>query len=274
MLSLQFIREHPDDVRDGARRKGEPAPVDEILRLDTQARTLRAAVEEARFEQKQASKEIRGAPSDEQRVGLEALKRRIQEGEGELAELDARIAALLLEVPNPPHESVPEGRDASDNIVLRTWGEPPRFDFEPQPHYELGDRLGMFDFERAAKLSGSRFAVLRGDGARLQRALTSFMIDIATTEHGYAEVAPPYLVRREVMVGTAQLPKFEDQAYHVEGDMFLIPTAEVPMTFLYSSEILDGTALPLSHVGLTPCWRQEAGAAGKDTRGYIRLHQF
>ncbi|MFN2581690.1 MAG: serine--tRNA ligase [Candidatus Dormibacteria bacterium] len=274
MLPLQRIRDDPQSVRDGAHRKGESAPVDEILRLDGDARRLRTAVEEARAEQRRASKDIRGAPTDEQRVHLEGLKRRIQQSEGELAELDARIGALLLEVPNPPHQSVPDGVDERDNVVVRTWGEAPRFDFTPLPHYDLGDRLGIFDFERAAKVAGSRFAVLRGDGARLQRALTSFMLDVATSEHGYSEVSPPYLVRRDAMIGTAQLPKFEDEAYHADDDMFLIPTAEVPITNLYAGEILDGAELPIAHVGFTPCWRREAGAAGKDTRGYLRLHQF
>ena len=274
MLSLQRIREDPESVREGARRKGESAPVDEILALDESARALRASVEGARAEQKRASRELRGAPSDEQRAQLDALKQRIQAEEADLAELEARIATLLLEVPNVPHESVPIGRDESDNVVVRTWGEPPQFDFTPLPHYELGERLGIFDFERAAKLSGSRFVILRGDGARLQRALTAYMLELATTEHGYTEIAPPYLVRRDAMVGTAQLPKFEDDAYHTEDDLFLIPTAEVPITNLYAGEILDGGDLPLRYVGFTPCWRREAGAAGKDTRGYIRLHQF
>ena len=274
MLPLQRIREDPESVREGARRKGESAPVDEILALDERARALRASVERARAEQKRASRELRGAPTDEQRAQLDALKQRMQAEEADLAELDARVATLLLEVPNVPHESVPIGRDESDNVVVRTWGEPPQFDFTPLPHYELGEQLGIFDFERAAKLSGSRFVILRGDGARLQRALTSYMLDLATTEHGYTEIAPPYLVRREAMVGTAQLPKFEDDAYHTEDDLFLIPTAEVPITNLHSGEILDGADLPLRYVGFTPCWRREAGAAGKDTRGYVRLHQF
>ena len=274
MLPLQRIRDDPEGVREGARRKGESAPVDEILALDERARALRASVESARAEQKRASRELRGAPTDEQRAALDALKQRIQAEEADLAELESRIATLLLEVPNVPHESVPIGRNESDNVVVRTWGEPPQFDFEPLPHYELGERLGIFDFERAAKLSGSRFVILRGDGARLQRALTTYMLEVATSDHGYAEIAPPYLVRRDAMVGTAQLPKFEDDAYHTEDDLFLIPTAEVPITNLYSGEILDGAELPLTFVGFTPCWRREAGAAGKDTRGYIRLHQF
>lgn len=274
MLPLQRIRDDPESVRDGARRKGEAAPVDEILALDERARALRGSVEAGRAEQRRASKQIRSAPTEEQRRELDELKRRIQHDEAELAELETRVQALLLEVPNPPHESVPVGRDASDNVVVRTWGEPRRFDFEPLPHYDLGERLGIFDFERAAKLSGSRFALLRGDGARLQRALTTYMLELATQEHGYTEVSPPYLVRRAAMVGTGQLPKFEDDAYHTEDDLFLIPTAEVPVTNLYDDEILDGALLPIRHVAFTPCWRREAGAAGKDTRGYIRLHQF
>ena len=274
MLPLPRIRENPESVREGARRKGESAPVDEILALDERARALRASVEGARAEQKRTSRELRGAPTDEQRAQLDALKQRVQAEDADLAELETRVATLLLEVPNVPHDSVPIGRDESDNVVVRTWGEPPEFDFTPLPHYELGERLGIFDFERAAKLSGSRFAILRGDGARLQRALTAYMLELATTEHGYTEIAPPYLVRREAMVGTAQLPKFEDDAYHTEDDLFLIPTAEVPITNLYAGEILDGADLPLRYVGFTPCWRREAGAAGKDTRGYVRLHQF
>jgi seryl-tRNA synthetase len=273
MLPLQRIRDDPDAVREGARRKGEAAPVDELLELDAQARALRTAVEQARAEQRAASATVRGAPSPEQRVSLSALKQRLQDDEVRLAELDQRVETLLLEIPNPPHQSVPDGGGPEDNVVARTWGVPRVFDFDALPHYELGERLGIFDFERAAKISGSRFVVLRGDGARLQRALTSFMLDVAR-EHGYTEVAPPYLVRREAMVGTAQLPKFEDQAYHADDGLFLIPTAEVPVTYLYAGEILEAAHLPIAHVACTPCWRREAGAAGKDTRGYIRLHQF
>jgi seryl-tRNA synthetase len=273
MLQLQRIRDDPDAVREGASRKGETAPIDELLELDAQARALRTAVEQARAEQRAASATMRGVPSPEQRASLSALKQRIQDEEVRLAELDQRVETLLLEIPNPPHPSVPDGTGPEDNVVARTWGAPPVFDFDALPHYELGERLGIFDFERAAKISGSRFVVLRGDGARLQRALTSFMLDVAR-EHGYTEVAPPYLVRREAMVGTAQLPKFEDEAYHADDGLFLIPTAEVPVTNLYAGEILEAAHLPIAHVACTPCWRREAGAAGKDTRGYVRLHQF
>lgn len=274
MIPLQRLRENPDLIREGARLKGEDAPIDEILELDAAARRLRTEVEGMRAAQKQASSGIRGAPDGAQREALAALKQRIQAGEVELAALDARIEDLLLHVPNPPHETVPFGTSEADNVVVRSWGTPAQFDFEPRSHYDVGEALGLFDFERAAKLSGARFAVLRGDGARLQRALGTLFLDIATLEHGYTEVAPPYLVRRESMVGAAQLPKFEDQAYKTDDDLFLIPTAEVPVTNLYREEILDGALLPIAHAALTPCWRREAGAAGKDTRGYIRLHQF
>jgi seryl-tRNA synthetase len=198
----------------------------------------------------------------------------VQSLEGELSQLDAQIATLLLYVPNPPHDSVPVGETDADNVTVRTWGTRPSFDFEPRPHYEIGERLGLFDFERAAKLSGARFAILRGPGARLHRALGLWFLDVATLRNGYIEIAPPYLVRREAMVGAAQLPKFEDDAYHSDDDTFLIPTAEVPVTNLYREEILDGEQLPIRHVAYTPCFRREAGAAGKDTRGFIRMHQF
>jgi seryl-tRNA synthetase len=274
VIPLARLREDPDAIREGARLKGEEAPIDQILELDAQARRLRTEVETLRAEQKRASSGIRGAPAAEQRTALGELKQRIHAGETELAVLEGRVDDLLLYVPNPPHESVPHGKDDADNVVVRTWGDPAQFDFDPRTHYEIGEALGIFDFERAAKISGARFAVLRGDGARLQRALSTFFLDVATTEHGYTEIAPPYLVRRSAMVGAGQLPKFEDDAYKTDDDLFLIPTAEVPVTNLYRDEILDGALLPIAHVAFTPCWRREAGAAGKDTRGYIRMHQF
>ncbi|HXA28113.1 MAG TPA: serine--tRNA ligase [Candidatus Angelobacter sp.] len=273
MIPLQRIRDDPDAIRRGAQLKGEDAPVDEILALDAQARTLRAEAERLQAERNAAAKQIKGKPSDEQRERMQQLRQRVQELEAQLTELDAQIENLLLYVPNPPHESVPAGKGDEDNVTVRSWGEPKRFDFEPRPHYELGETLGMFDFERAAKISGARFALLRGQGPRLQRALALWFLDQAA-QRGYEEVAPPYLVRREAMVGTANLPKFEDEAFHADDDLFLIPTAEVPLTNLYREEILDAAQLPIKHVAWTPCWRSEAGAAGKDTRGYIRMRQF
>jgi len=232
-------------------------------------------MENARAEQRRASAQIRGTVGDEQRAALGALKARIQEDEARLSDLDARINELLLTVPNPPHDSVPYGEGDVDNVTVRTWGSKPTFDgFTPRTHYDLGEALGIFDFERAAKMSGARFAVLRGEGARLQRALITFMLDIATREHGYTEIAPPYLVRREAMVGTANLPDKEGMAYQTDDDLFLVPTAEVPVTNLYRDEIIEAAQLPIAHVAHSPCFRREAGAAGRDTRGYIRMHQF
>ncbi len=279
MLALAFIRDHPELVRAGAARKGEPAPVDELLALDQERRRLVGEEEGLRAEQRQRSADVgRRARAGEPGAGtteLARLKSRVQALEARRQAVDAELDRLLLLVPNVPHPSVPDGAGDDDNVVVRTWGEPRRFDFTPRPHYELGERLGFFDFERAVKLAGSRFALLRGPGARLERALTSLMLDLATREHGYEEVAPPYMVHRACMVGTGNLPKFEADAFHVvEGDRFLIPTAEVPVTNLYRDEILDGDRLPIRHVAWTPCWRSEAGAPGLDTRGYIRLHQF
>ncbi len=274
MIPLQRIRDEPEAIREGARRKRMTAPVDEILELDDRARALRTEVEGLRAEQNAAGRGITGRPTDEQRAALAALKARIQAAEADLVELETRRDELLLEVPNPPYPEVPEGDGAADSLTVREWGEEPAFDrFTPLPHWEVGERLGIFDFERAAKLSGSRFSVLHGQGARLQRALVAFCLDRATAR-GYAEVAPPFLVRRECMVGTGQLPKFEDDAFKVDDDLFLIPTAEVPLTNLYRGEILEPGALPIRHCAWTPCFRRESGAAGRDTRGYIRLHQF
>ncbi|MHB8313588.1 MAG: serine--tRNA ligase, partial [Candidatus Dormibacteria bacterium] len=209
------------------------------------------------------------------RDSLGDLKARVQEVQLRRKGHEDRLQELLLLVPNVPHESVPDGTGDDDNITVRTWGAQPQFDFEPQTHFDLGEKIGIFDFERAVKISGSRFAMLRGEGARLERALSTLMLDIATRERGYSEVAPPYMVNRNCMVGTANLPKFEEDAFHVvEGDRFLIPTAEVPVTNMYREEILDAESLPIRHVAWTPCWRSEAGAPGRDTRGYIRMHQF
>lgn len=275
MLALNFIRENPDLVRQGALRKGEPAPIDEILALDQQHRQLLGEEESARGEMNARSGKLTQGEVASARAGLAQLKGKIQRLQEERRLVQERLTDLLLLVPNLPHESVPEGGSDDENLVVRTWGEPPSFTFQPKTHYQLGEALGIFDFERAVKISGSRFALLKGAGARLERGLAQLMLEMATRDHGYTEIAPPYLVNRDCMVGTGNLPKFEDDAFHVvEGDRFLIPTAEVPVTNLYRDEVLAADQLPIRHVAWTPCWRSEAGAPGKDTRGYIRMHQF
>ena len=271
MISLQRLRDDPEAIRDGARKKGEEAPVAEILELDRRARELRSEMESLRSEQKKGSKVVAGGSPD--REAMKALKDRIQTLEGEVGRVEGELKTLLLYVPNPPHESVPVGVDETGNVCVRTEGAKPSFSFPPKAHYDFGMDLGLFDFTRAAKLSGARFAVLRGWGPRLQRALIAYMADVAKG-NGYEELSVPYLVRRDMMVGTANLPKFEDDAFHSDDDLFLIPTAEVPVTNFYRDEILSETDLPLAHFAHTPCFRREAGSAGKDTRGFIRLHQF
>jgi seryl-tRNA synthetase len=275
MLALNFIRENPDLVRQGALRKGEPAPIDEILALDQQHRQLLGEEESARGEMNARSGKLTPGELASARAGLAQLKGKIQRLQEERRLVQERLTGLLLLVPNLPHESVPEGSSDDENLVVRTWGEPPNFTFQPKTHYQLGEALGIFDFERAVKISGSRFALLKGEGARLERGLAQLMLEMATRDHGYTEIAPPYLVSRDCMVGTGNLPKFEEDAFHVlEGDRFLIPTAEVPLTNLYRDEVLAADQLPIRHVAWTPCWRSEAGAPGKDTRGYLRMHQF
>ena len=277
MLSLSFIREHPELVKEGARKKGEPAPVDEILTLDRERRELLTQVEQLKAEQKRRSAAMAKSRDEAAVEDLRRMRDEIKALEQRVAPIDTRLNALLLEVPNPPDPSVPEGRDASGNVTVREWGiaerKPPSF--KMRPHYELAERLGIIDVERAVKVTGSRFVFLKGAGARLERALLNFMMDLHIREHEYTEILPPQLVNRASMTGTGQLPKFEDDAFRVEKrDLFLIPTAEVPVTNMYRDEILDGKDLPIKHVAWSTNFRSEAGAAGKDTRGYIRLHQF
>ncbi len=275
MLSLEFIRRNPDVVRRAAELKGEPAPVDEILKLDGKWRGHQHQAEEIKFEQNKLSKEFAKTKD-------EALKEKLRSmadaAKSELSAADAvkrELDDLLLRVPNIFDESVPIGESEADNVVTREWGMKPELGFAPRTHYDLGESLGIMDFERAARVAGSRFAFLVDEGARLERALVQFMLDVHTREHGYTEVWSPMLVNSASMVGTANLPKFADQAFKVEDrDLWLIPTAEVPVTNLHREEILDGDVLPLKYVSYAPSWRTEAGAAGKDTRGFIRMHQF
>ncbi len=275
MLPLELIRKDPDRVRRAAELKGEPAPIDEILNLDAEWRRHLHEAETIKAEQNALSKEFA-------KTRDEALKDRLRKmadrSKAELAEAEAvkrRLDDLLLRVPNLFHESVPVGEGEKDNVVLRDWGSKVELGFAPRTHFDLGEALGIMDFERAARVAGSRFAFLLGEGALLERALAQFMLDVHTREHGYTEVWPPLLVNSASMTGTANLPKFGADAFRVEGnDLWLIPTSEVPLTNFHREEILDADRLPLKYTAYTPCFRSEAGAAGKDTRGFIRLHQF
>jgi seryl-tRNA synthetase len=275
MLSLSFIREHPDLVKEGARKKGETAPVDEILRLDAERREAVTKLEQLKAEQNRRSAAMAKTRDEKSVEELRLLRDEVKALEQRVAPIDARLNALLLEVPNLPDPSVPEGKDASANPTIRDWGLDREFSFTPKSHYDLGTKLGLFDFERGVKVATSRFLFLKGAGARLERALLNFMIDLHVREHDYLEVFPPFLLNRAAMTGTGQLPKFEGDAFRIEArDLFLVPTAEVPVTNMYREEILPASALPIKHVAWSTNFRSEAGAAGKDTRGYIRLHQF
>lgn len=287
MLSLQFIRENAGLVRQAAIDKGiTDAPIDRILELDAEHRRLIQEVEKRQAEQNALNKQVAPAIAQAKSTGmpiselplmrdLERLKAEIRGFEGQRGEIERELNRLLLEVPNIYHPSVPVGADENANQEIRTWGDQPLFAFEPKPHYEIGEKLGILDFERGSKVAGSRFTFLVGEGARLERALIQYMLDTHTRRHGYVEVQPPFLVNSDAMTGTANLPKFADDAFKVEGrDLWLVPTAEVPVTNMYREEILDGARLPIEHVAYSPCFRSEAGAAGKDTRGYVRLHQF
>jgi len=275
VLPLELIRRDPDRVRRAAELKGETAPIEDILRLDELWREHLHKAETIKEEQNRLSKEFA-------KTREEALKEKLRQmadvAKAEMAQAEAvkrELDDLLLQVPNLFHESVPIGKTEADNVVAREWGTKPELGFPPRTHYDLGETLGIMDFERAARVTGSRFAFLLGDGARLERAVVQFMLDVHTREHGYTEVWSPMLVNSASMVGTANLPKFADQAFKVEDkDLWLIPTAEVPVTNFHREEILEGDRLPLKYVAYAPSWRTEAGAAGKDTRGFIRMHQF
>jgi len=280
MLDLALLRRDPDRVRRAAARRAYGAEfVDEVLALDTRLRAARTSAEALKAEKNVASAAIaraadRAAEAARRKPELAALDARIVAANDEIPPLEARIDEILADVPNLLDDSVPDGAGEADNVEVRASGTPRAFDFEAKPHWELGEALGIIDFERAAKLSGSRFAVLRGAGARLSRALVAFFLARAL-ERGYEEIAPPFLVTRETMWKTGQLTKFADAMFRdVDGELYMIPTSEVPLTALYGSEILAPGTLPLQFAAYSPCFRKEAGAAGKDTRGLIRQHQF
>ena len=279
MIDLRLIREQPDLVREALRRLNATAPIDEILAADNKRRELLQQVEALKARRNAVSKEIpRLKDTAERQARIEEMRGvgdTIGRLDDDVRAVDERLQMLLLEVPNLPHPDVPVGRDESENVVVRSEGTVRAFDFEPLPHWELGESLGIIDFARGVKMSGTRFYVLCGDGARLQRALIAYMIDLHVQKHGYKEVYPPYLVRRECLVGTGQLPKFAENLYYdTEDDLWLIPTAEVPVTNLHREEILEPGKLPLYYVAYTACFRREKMAAGKDTRGIKRGHQF
>jgi seryl-tRNA synthetase len=282
MLDIAFIREHPDQVKEALVKLNTEAPIYEILELDRRRRELLQEVEALRAERNAGSKQIGGLMREGRRDEAEALKGRMSHIGDRIAELDeglrqveADLQERQLWVPNMPHESVPVGPDESHNVVVRAWGQPREFDFEPLPHWDLGETLGLIDFERGVKMSGTRFYVLKGAGAALHRALTNWFIDVGTRDHGYTEVYPPFMVHEEAMVGAAHLPKFRDNMYYdAEEDFWFIGTAEVPLTNLYRDEILDGDQLPIRLLAHTPCFRREKMSAGRDVRGIKRVHQF
>ncbi|HOA36256.1 MAG TPA: serine--tRNA ligase [Bacillota bacterium] len=280
MLDLKFVREHPEKVREAIALKNEPADLDRLLELDGKRRRLLQEAEELKRLRNRVSKEIGLSKGD--RAAVERKKEEMRQVSGKIKELDEELRRfdgemeqILLRLPNIPDPAVPSGEDEADNMEVRSWGEPPQFPFSPRPHWEIGEMLGIIDFPRAGKITGSRFALYCGDGARLERALINFMLDLHTGEHGYREIFPPFLVNSGSMTGTGQLPKFAEDAFKVEGaDYYLIPTAEVPVTNLHRDEILDAADLPLRYVAYSACFRSEAGAHGRDTRGLIRNHQF
>jgi seryl-tRNA synthetase len=284
MLDLNFVRENLPRVEDMLRQRGaDPAAVLKDFReVDTQRRKAITEAETMKARRNQATEEIAklkrsGQDASTAIAETKDLREQIQEREKIAADFDSRLQEILSGIPNMPHESVPVGHSAEENVEVRRWGTPPKFDFTPKPHWDLGAELGVLDLERAVKLTGARFAVYWDLGAKLERALANFMLDLHTREHGYTEVLPPYLVNSESMYGTGQLPKFADDLFrvpHGEKDLWLISTAEVPVTNLYRDEVLDAARLPISLTAYTPCFRSEAGSYGKDVRGIIRQHQF
>ena len=280
MHDPKYLRDNVESLRTALGMRGQDVPWDAVQALGEERRALTTQVEQLRHELKKGSDEVarrRRAkePADDAIEAMKHVGDRIKDLEGHLREAEEKLSSLVLRIPNLPHHTVPQGTDASQNIEVRRWGALPSFAFPPQPHWEIGEALGILDFDRAAKIAGARFALLSGAGARLERALIDYMLDLHTNKHGYREVAPPVLVNRQTMTGTGQLPKFEEDLFRLrDEDWFLIPTAEVPVTNLHREEMLSEERLPLRYTACTPCFRREAGSYGKDTRGLIRLHQF
>ena len=281
MLDLRYIRDNIEFLGEMLKNRGTEANLDEFEQFDAERREILTKVEALKHKRNNVSQEIGKMMREGKKEEAEAVKAEMGGVSAEIKKLDARLNELdeklryfQMTIPNVYHESTPVGNDEEDNILVRTWGEPKKFDFEPKAHYELGEDLEILDFERGAKLGGSRFTVYRGAGARLERALINFMLDLHTTEHGYTEHMTPFIVNREICEGTGQLPKFEDDMYKTTDDMFLIPTSEITLTNLHRKEILDEKDLPKYFTAYSPCFRREAGSYGRDMKGLIRQHQF
>ena len=279
MLDMKFIRDHLDQVELRLASRGGEHSLAGFRQLDERRRSLLTESETRKALKNSVSEEIakvRDKSQVQDKIAeMKTVSSRIKTLDDELKLVEEELQNLLLTIPNLPHTSTPVGQSEEDNVVVRSWGNPPSFNFEPKNHWEIGEQLGILDFERAAKITGARFALTKGAGARLERALISFMLDLHTTEHGYTEVLPPFMVNRASMTATGQLPKFEEDLFKlVDPDFLLIPTAEVPVTNIHRDEILKRSELPISYTAYTPCFRREAGSHGKDTRGLIRQHQF
>jgi seryl-tRNA synthetase len=280
MLDLKLLRENLDEVKARMATRGAPIDWDEFVKIDRERRDALAHIERLKEQKNRLSGEIGNIKkSGGDATGLmrqgEEVSEAIRKAEGPLADIEARFERLMLTLPNLPHASIKIGKNETENREVRRWGVPPGFDFTPKNHWDIGEELGILDFERAAKIAGARFAVYRGAGARLERALINFMLDLHTTENGYREMLPPALANRTSLMATGQLPKFEEDLFRLaQGDYFLIPTAEVPLTNLHRDEMLERDDLPIQYVAYTPCFRSEAGSYGKDVRGLIRQHQF
>ncbi|GMV50728.1 MAG: Serine--tRNA ligase [Nitrospirae bacterium] len=280
MYDLRLLRENLDDLRDRLGTRGKDVAWDSLRTLVEQRRSQTIQVEDLRHRLKKGSDEVarlkrEKQPAEDAMAAMKALGETIKAHEDQLRVVEEQLAQIALRIPNLPHPSVPDGQEATDNVEVRRWGSPPQLTGPVQPHWDLGESLGILEFDRAVRMAKARFAVLTGLGARLERALINYMLDLHTSQHGYREILPPLLVNRAAMTGTGQLPKFEEDLFQLrEEDLFLIPTAEVPVTNLHREEILAEETLPIRYAAYTPCFRREAGSYGKDTRGLIRLHQF
>jgi seryl-tRNA synthetase len=280
MLDKNFVRENLEYVRERLLARGGSYPLEDLVKADEERKRILIRSEELRRQRNDASEEIgklkrQGLETSEQQATVKQISSEIKALEDRVRTMEEELNAILHVIPNLPHESVPRGADETANVELRVWGNPPQFSFDPLDHVDLGSALGILDTDRAARIAGARFALLSGMGARLERALINFMIDVHTREHGYREVLPPFMANSASLFGTGNLPKFGEDLFRIEGtDYYLIPTAEVPVTNIYQGEVMDGSTLPQKFVAYSACFRSEAGSYGKDTRGLIRQHQF